>query len=181
MIRKQNQQGFTLLEILLVLVVMALVSIVAISSIPFGSSDADDRDAHSLYQRISLLQEDAILSGRSYGVTVTDNPPSVVFTQWLKGTWAPVPNEMMNSELQLASDEQIIVSAGGDVWLDKERLYQPNSDDDALSDKPKSEPQIMIYPNGMMTSFTLTINKKNGSVMSISATDGGDLVLKEGQ
>ena len=60
---KQTQPGFTLIEILLVLVLLSVTAVAVISTIPTNSKDVAKKYAQSFYQRIQLLNEEAILSG----------------------------------------------------------------------------------------------------------------------
>ena len=55
--------GFTLIEILLVLVLLSVTAVAVIATIPTNSKDVAKKYAQSFYQRIQLLNEEAILSG----------------------------------------------------------------------------------------------------------------------
>ncbi len=69
---KQTQPGFTLIEILLVLVLLSVSAVAVISTIPTNSKDVAKKYAQSFYQRIQLLNEEAILSGLDFGVRVDE-------------------------------------------------------------------------------------------------------------
>lgn len=72
-------RGFTLLEIMLVLVVISLGSMVVVMSLPDRSQDEVQQTAERLYQRLQLLSEDAIFSGRTYGLYVDEKSISFFF------------------------------------------------------------------------------------------------------
>ncbi len=182
----QNQQGFTLLEILLVLVVLSLVSVAVISTLPLGSTHSETDDVQTVYQRVQLLQEDAMLSGRTYGVQLDDSRTSVKFLAYEKGKWQLVPESMMNPDLKLSDDVTMTFQQGGSVWLNKERLYFPEKEqgtmDSEFSEKEKIvTPQIVIYSTGMITPFKLSFSGTVGSSSSISVTANGQLVMGDGQ
>ncbi|MCE0493857.1 prepilin-type N-terminal cleavage/methylation domain-containing protein [Vibrio salinus] len=181
--QNRNQEGFTLLEILLVLVVLSLVSIAVISSLPSGGGRPGNEDAQTFYQRVQLLQEDAMLSGRTYGVLLSDVRHQIQFLIYERGKWRSVPESMMNSELSLSDSVSVIFRPGGSVWLNKERLYDPeaenekeflSSDDD---EKKTENPQIVIYPNGMISAFELTFKMSETVIANISVANDGQLIL----
>lgn len=178
----QNQQGFTLLEILVVLVVLSLVSVAVISTLPFGTTHSETDDVQTAYQRIQLLQENAMLSGRTYGVQLNDTRTSVKFLTYTKGQWHPVPQAMMNSEFTISDDVTMTFQQGGSIWLNKDRLYFPEKKqgitDSEFGDKEKIvTPQIVIYSTGMITPFKLSFSGNSGSTSSISVTANGQLVM----
>lgn len=182
----QNQQGFTLLEILLVLVVLSLVSVAVISTLPLGSTNSETEDVETVYQRVQLLQEDAMLSGRTYGVQLDDGRTSVKFLAYEKGKWQLVPESMMNPDFTLSDDVTMTFQLGGSIWLNKERLFFPDKDqrttDSQFGEKEKIvTPQIVIYSTGMITPFTLSFSGSAGSSSSISVTANGQLVMGDSQ
>lgn len=61
-----------MLEILLVLVLVSLASVAVISTLPTSAKDESKIQAKSLYQRLLLLNEEAMLSGRDYGLRVDE-------------------------------------------------------------------------------------------------------------
>ena len=65
-------RAFTLIEILLVLVLLSLTAVAVIATIPTNAKDVAKQYAHSFYQRVQLLNEEAILSGLDFGIRVDD-------------------------------------------------------------------------------------------------------------
>lgn len=68
--RKHN--GFTLIEILLVLVLLSLTAVAVITTLPTSQKDLSKQYAQSFFQRLQLLNEEAVLSGKDFGVRVDD-------------------------------------------------------------------------------------------------------------
>lgn len=63
-------RGFTLLEILLVLVLVSVSAVAVIATFPVSVKDEAKISAQSFYQRLLLLNEEAILSGQDFGVRI---------------------------------------------------------------------------------------------------------------
>lgn len=63
-------RGFTLLEILLVLVLVSASAVAVIATFPVSVKDEAKISAQSFYQRLLLLNEEAILSGQDFGVRI---------------------------------------------------------------------------------------------------------------
>ena len=76
MMKKTTAQGFTLLEILLVLVLLSLVAVAVVATLPGNKTDHAKQDATRLYQRLQLLNEEAVLSGRDFGLRIGKNNTS---------------------------------------------------------------------------------------------------------
>jgi len=177
--KEQYQEGFTLLEILLVLVLMSLASIAVISSLP-SHIDRSNDDIKAMYQRIHLLQEDAILSSRSYGIFIHSSEHSVQFFSFNQERWDLVSKSMMNPELHFSNNVSVSFKLGANVWLNKERLYVPKRhSESSLSEEEDVSPQIVIYSNGMMTPFELSLTSENGLSSVITASDSGELTLEK--
>lgn len=64
--------GFTLIEILLVLVLLSLTAVAVIATLPTRSDERGKKYAQSFYQRLQLLNEEAVLSGKDFGVRVEE-------------------------------------------------------------------------------------------------------------
>lgn len=74
------KRGFTLLEILLVLVLLSMSAVAVIATLPSKQNDDAKEVAESLYQRLQLLNEEAILSGLDYGLRVDEKRTNCIFS-----------------------------------------------------------------------------------------------------
>ncbi|WP_117235623.1 type II secretion system minor pseudopilin GspH [Vibrio maerlii] len=169
-----HQQGFTLIEILLVLVILALSSVAVITTLPSGSDDRAKQQAQALYQRILLVGEEAILSGRDFGLYVDDTNARYQFLKLTSDGWQPLelPRLARNetdSTAQLPDDLTLSFAVGGDAWQQEDRLFKPGSlfDEEMFAEfedkKRYPTPQLLLLSSGEATPFQLGIYPKGST------------------
>ncbi|MDF9390203.1 type II secretion system protein GspH [Vibrio sp. 1151_11] len=159
-----SQRGFTLLEILLVLVLLSLSAVAVISTLPSTNNDDAKQYAMSLYQRLQLSNEEAILSGKDFGLRVDEKKSHLVFLSMEDKGWQPLESKKMASQLQLPEGLSLQFELGGSAWKNDDRLFKPGSlfDDDKFADeneqKKQLPPQVFILSSGELTPFILSIH-----------------------
>lgn len=176
-----RDSGFTLLEILLVLVLMSLASVAVISTLPVSAEDGAKKQAQSLYHRVSLLNEESMLSGKDFGLYIDDKASLLRFMALDSAGWKSLDDRQIKAELPLASNLALQFDLGGDVWNDKQRLFKPGSlfDEQMFAEQsdPNNlpKPQIFIMSSGEVTPFSVAIYPQQGD----SEQDGWRVVAKE--
>lgn len=175
-----SQRGFTLLEILLVLVLLSLSAVAVISTLPSTNKDDAKQYAMSLYQRLQLSNEEAILSGKDFGLRVDEKKSHLVFLSMEDKGWQPLESKKMASQLQLPEGLSLQFELGGNTWKNDDRLFKPGSlfDDDKFADegeqKKQLPPQVFILSSGELTPFVLSIHLNQQD-----AEQGWRVVVKE--
>ncbi|ASW79831.1 MULTISPECIES: type II secretion system minor pseudopilin GspH [Vibrio] len=175
-----SQRGFTLLEILLVLVLLSLSAVAVISTLPSTNNDDAKQYAMSLYQRLQLSNEEAILSGKDFGLRVDEKKSHLVFLSMEDKGWQPLESKKMASQLQLPEGLSLQFELGGSAWKNDDRLFKPGSlfDDDKFADegeqKKQLPPQVFILSSGELTPFVLSIHLNQQD-----AEQGWRVVVKE--
>ncbi|WP_114785866.1 type II secretion system minor pseudopilin GspH [Vibrio tetraodonis] len=178
--------GFTLLEILLVLVLVSLASVAVISTLPTNAKDESKKQAQSLYQRLLLLNEEAMLSGRDYGLRV-DEKKSTYYLMTLESEgWKKLNIEQIPYETKVEESATISLALGGSSWND-DRLFKPDGlfndelFDDLFEKKKLPPPQIFIVSSGEVTPFTVSIYPRQGDeeqdAWKVTAKENGQIVL----
>lgn len=173
--------GFTLLEILLVLVLMSLASVAVISTLPVNAEDGAKQQAQSLYHRLQLLNEEAILSGKDFGLHINDKTSQLRFMVLQAQGWQALQDTKIRAQSELPDNLALQLDLGGGVWKDKQRLFKPGSlfDEqmfaDEEADKRLPPPQILIMSSGELTPFSLAIYPQQGD----SEQDSWRIVAKE--
>ncbi|MGX9417947.1 type II secretion system minor pseudopilin GspH [Vibrio sp. RC27] len=166
----KSQQGFTLIEVLLVLAIIALTSFVVVISIPASAQDEAEQQARQLYHRISLIQDEALLSGQEFAVQVSAEQDKLTLLGMTQSGWKPLEWAKMKSEIAIADNVVLDFSLASGVWKDNDRLYIPQSFDSDTSlfeeekesdEEPKFDPQILIMSSGEITAFSLRFEEKN--------------------
>ncbi|MFM2596774.1 type II secretion system minor pseudopilin GspH [Vibrio fortis] len=165
---KTRLRGFTLIEILLVLVLLSLTAVAVIATIPTNAKDVAKQYAHSFYQRVQLLNEEAILSGLDFGIRVDEQKSTYVLMSLNSEGWQEVEFEKIPSKTELPEELSLSLKLGGGAWQDDDRLFNPGSlfDEDMFADleeekKPKP-PQIYILSSAELTPFTLSFYPNTG-------------------
>ncbi|ELB2832307.1 GspH/FimT family pseudopilin [Vibrio alginolyticus] len=177
--RKHN--GFTLIEILLVLVVLSLTAVAVISTLPTSQKDLSKQYAQSFFQRLQLLNEEAVLSGKDFGVRVDDAKSTYALLSLTSEGWQPLKLKQIPSKTKLEEDITLQLELGGGAWDNDERLFKPGSlfDEDMFAeeeDEKKIEPpQVFIFSSAEVTPFTLSFFPQNGDAFN----DGWRVIGKE--
>ncbi len=177
--RKHN--GFTLIEILLVLVLLSLTAVAVISTLPTSQKDLSKQYAQSFFQRLQLLNEEAVLSGKDFGVRVDDAKSTYVLLSLTSEGWQPLKLKQIPSKTKLEEDIALQLELGGGAWDNDERLFKPGSlfDEDMFAeeeDEKKIEPpQVFIFSSAEVTPFTLSFFPQNGDAFN----DGWRVIGKE--
>ncbi|PAR47805.1 type II secretion system minor pseudopilin GspH [Vibrio metoecus] len=160
-------RGFTLLEILLVLVLISVSAVAVIATFPVSVKDEAKISAQSFYQRLLLLNEEAILSGQDFGVRVDVDARSLTFLQLTaeKG-WQKWQNDKMTNQTTLKDGLQLDFELGGGAWQKDDRLFNTGSlfDEEMFADKKEEKqeppPQLFVLSSGEVTPFVLSVFPK---------------------
>lgn len=185
---KRRYSGFTLLEILLVLVLISLASVAVISTLPVNAEDSAKKYAQSFYHRVQLLNEEAILSGRDYGLYIEEKKSAYNVYQLASDGWQRLSGIEIPDRTELPDGLAISLTLGGNVWADKERLFEPGSlfDEEMFAEFEEEDrlipPQVFIVSSGEVTPFTLAVHPENRDADSdawrIIAKENGQIVLR---
>lgn len=181
------QKGFTLLEILLVLVLVSLASVAVISTLPTSSKDVAEKQAKSLFQRVLLLNEEAMLSGRDFGLRVDEKKSAYYLMSLESEGWQKLNIDQIPYETKLNASVVITLTLGGGVWADDDRLFKPGSlfDEDMFAEykeeKKLRPPQVFIVSSGEVTPFSIAIYPEQGDeeldAWKVVAKENGQVVL----
>ncbi len=174
-------RGFTLLEILLVLVLLAVASVAVIGTLPTSASDVAKQQARSFFQRIQLLNEEALLSGKEFGLRVDEKKSRYTLMQLGDKGWEELTLNDIPAVTELSDGVVMQFDLGSSAWQDKDRLFDPNEslfDDDKFaeekSEKKLPAPQVLITSSGEITAFTLALHLPRQGV-----NDGWRIIARE--
>ncbi len=177
----QKHNGFTLIEILLVLVLLSLTAVAVISTLPTSQKDLSKQYAHSFFQRLQLLNEESVLSGKDFGVRVDDVKSTYHLLMLTAEGWQPLEMKQMPSQTNLEGNIALQLDLGGGPWSDDDRLFEPGSlfDEEMFAeqeeDKPVKPPQVFVLSSAELTPFILSFFPENGDALN----DGWRVVGKE--
>ena len=176
MLNRTKHQGFTLLEIMLVIALMALTSVAVISTMAPSRNDEVHAVAQRLFQRIRLTSEDAVLSGRNYGVLFDEPKHRFLFEKLTTKGWQP----LTQSDLKIQGFKGVVelpdgitadMQMGSDQWQGRVE----DSEDARF-------PHVLILGSGDVTPMTLVFRKKYSSEVldswNLTIQENGDITLK---
>ncbi len=157
---KRSAAGFTLLEVLLVVVVMSLTAMMVVQTLPPSQNDVLQTQASRFYQRLQLLNDDAMLNGQDFGIYIEPNQFRYNYLLLTSEGWQPVEESKFFTETEMPQDIQFSYQLGSDIWQDEERLFKPGSlfDDDRFADleeKKVKPPQLFVLSSGEITPFVI--------------------------
>ncbi len=158
--RHSHQRGFTLIEVLIVVLIMGLATSFVVMSVG-GSTHKDNvkRAAHKMAALSNIALDQAVLSGRDYGVVVARD--KYHFVELKEQRWGPAQDELLKE--QQLEDIYLQAEVDGFVWLPDQvdysssALFSEREADEEQDEKEKPHiPQLLILSSGEMTPFKLT-------------------------
>ena len=161
--------GFTLIEILVVVVIIGVVTAGVLLSVTLTGRDHDlEQESERLVALFTYVREQAELQTREYGVRFAGDGYEFVAYDRRHAAWRSVPEDEALSPRHLP--------AGLGVSLQVEaRPVVLNAPADA-SDKT---PQVMVFSNGDLTSFAVTLARTGGlRSVTIAPSDRGEVVAQ---
>jgi len=202
-------RGFTLVEIMVVVVIIALLAAGAILSMSLVSGDNEpEQEGKRLTELMNYAHEQATLQTREFGLYLTDHDYRFVVFDPLRGVWVNVDDDDALRRRDLPSDLTLSLQVEArDVVLptaqDEQKQAAASQQAAAAQQSAASEagsaplpgpaalqglgsaaqslqPQVMIFSNGDLTSFQLTLQEGSHTV-TLQSDDQGDVQLHEPQ
>ncbi|HIF9330540.1 type II secretion system minor pseudopilin GspH [Photobacterium damselae subsp. damselae] len=177
--------GFTLIEIMLVMVLLALSSVAVIMTMPKNQNDEAKNEAVRFYQLSQLLSEDAMLTGRDYGIDVSAH--RYHFVELTQDGWQEIKEKTKYyNQVETPKAITLVYEKGGE-WQKKDRLFKQDklfSQEDLFEkdpdEKKRKPPQIVVMASGEITPFTVSFETSGEhQYWHVVATEIGDVKLLE--
>lgn len=154
----KKQQGFTLLELIIVMFVMAVVISLVAPSINFGSDSEKVEKASKRFKAVFDLASDyAMLNNYELGLIVKDN--NYRFVAFDGQRWIDFTAERYFEESNHEEGIELELELEGLIWAEGNLLNEVTFDveeEDDNEDKEMLSPQIFILSSGDITPFRLT-------------------------
>ncbi len=167
--------GFTLLEIMLVLVLLSVSAVAVIATFPNNQQDEIKQHSLRLFQRLQLLNEEAVLSGKDFGLYIDEPKRTYILMELKADGWQLIEIDRLPAETSLPESVSLNLTLGGEAWLEDDRLFEPGSlfDEDMFADEEKRKktlkpPQVLILASGENTPATVTFEAKDTAGEALS-------------
>jgi general secretion pathway protein H len=170
--------GFTLVELAIVAFIIALMAAVAIVAI--GSERRDEelvKEAERLDALFDYVREQAELQTRDFGLLVNRTGYSFVVYDVIAGEWRPAGEDDALRERKFPDGIlPAMVVEGRTIVLDKKR-----EDDEKKKNVEDFTPQLMIFANGDLTSFEVTLERGEDSARLYTDEQTNIKLLRPGE
>ena len=157
-------RGFTLVELLTVVFIIGMV--LATARLSFGVADSGRHareEAKHLANLLNLVAEQAVLTGKEYGVEVYRG--GYRFYRYSIEGWADVANDRLLRERQLPEVLELLLDIDGSRVAYTQQAEGPT-------------PQILLYSSDEQTDFVLTLRSRDsGADYRIGADANGRIVI----
>lgn len=157
--RRRRQHGFTLVEILVVVFIIATIISIAMLSIGvIGEDEELDTERVRLASLIQMIQDEAILQGREFGIEIMTSSYRFVEFDPLTRQWAEVPGDDLYRLRYLPEGLEF------ELYIDGKRIELQN-DPVKLEDpdKPTSAgsqpfaPHLFVFASGEFTAYEINL------------------------
>jgi general secretion pathway protein H len=159
---RQQQRGFTLIEIMVVVIIVATVASIALLSVGVGGEDNElDKERRRLATLIEVAQDDAMMQGREFGVELMTSSYRFVEFDPLTRQWAEVPGDELyrlrflpeGLEFALYIDEKLIPL--------KEDPQVLEDESDPMSSTPIKPymPHLFVFASGESSVYEIRLRR----------------------
>lgn len=188
------QNGFTLLEIMLVLLLMGMISAGVVMTLP--NNLTSEENIHWQAQRFSTVlqfaEDEALISGMELGILFAKNSYQFVFYDYKSKKWLAVVSELFEAKVELPESMELEYTLSGSVWdeivtdnqddfIDDDYLVEIEGDDELIS----LIPQVYVMSSGEVTPFSVVFSESKESTkqqtISATVTMSGVITLSESE
>lgn len=159
---RQLQRGFTLIEIMVVVIIVATVISIALLSVSVVGEDNElDKERRRLATLIEMVQDDALMQGREFGVELMRSSYRFVEFDPLTRQWAEVPFDDLyrlrflpeGVEFALYIDEKLIPLEEDPQVLDDE------SDSMTSANIQPYIPHLFVFASGESSVYEIRLRR----------------------
>lgn len=155
----RQQDGFTLIELMVVVVIVAILF--TYTTLAIRSDSAEDlikKEAFRLERLIQLAMEEAILRGEEYAIEI--HLDGYRFLRFTETQWLPLSDDKilrerelpLDMELEMSlEDTEIVIDLSSDPKTEQELELDDESEEESQDETSKAEPQIYLLSSGEIT------------------------------
>jgi general secretion pathway protein H len=178
-VRRVGERGFTLIELMVVVLIIGLMAAGIVLSVGVTGRDTVlEKESERAFQLIKYVREKAELQTREYGLYCGDHDYQFVTFDPRKQIWRPVDEDDALRARQLPEGLKLrLIVEGREIVLkapdDKEK-QKKKSKEELEKELRSFQPHVMLFSNGDLTSFALTVWREEPvRSVTIASTDKG--------
>ena len=179
MLQRRHNQGFTLLEILLVIVLLSLTAIVVVPTFPSASHDNAKLEAERFYQLIQLWNERSLISNQVLGVRVEQDNYQLLRLD--DNAWTRVAKtNRIATKVTMPKDIKLSVDVTGMVDTEDQLFSRESLFDEMDFNQQQQQinpPQLVMMGNGEQIAFSVIFSDNNERLWQVSGSDIGAFEL----
>ena len=171
---RQHNQGFTLIEILVVIVIVATIVSMALLSVGLVGEDAElDKERLRLASVIETIQDEALLQGREFGVEIMTSSYRFIEFDPLTRLWAEIPGDDLyrlrylpeGLEFELYVDDKRIP-----LEEDPKKLDDPDKPMLSAGAKPYV-PHLFVFASGESSAYEIRLRRPQTDQQLVMRSD----------
>ena len=183
--KRNNQQGFTLLEIMLVIVLIGIATSAVVMTLPSkGNKESDAKwQTQHFVTLFQFAEDEALMTGREFALVFKGNSYQFTTYDYKKKKWLAIKEGNLSKKRELQGALRLKYTLTGSVWDQIDTVEDDSfiKDEDrvhiARDEKIKSfKPQVFIMSSGEVTPFSLKIiedsrdSKHKSTLISVGMT-----------
>jgi general secretion pathway protein H len=166
-VSRRGQRGMTLIEILVVVVIIGILATIATLSVGLLGGDREiERESERLADGIALLQEQAQLEGRDYGLRVESSGYEFMRFDAFEQAWKTVEDDPGLAPRELPP------GLAFELWLEGRPVLLRREE------RPEQlRPQLFAWGSGDMTPYELSLVRRGASRVTLTGSADGAIEI----
>lgn len=175
----RRARGFTLIELLVVVLIIGITAVTVVLSISITGRDSElEKEGERLVALVNYAREKAELQTREIGLFCHDTDYEFLTYDGRKGIWRTIEEDetLRQRELPTGLTLRLIVE-GRPVVLKRRAPESKTSDEKEQLKRDKERvPHVMIFSNGDLTPFRLSVEREDGGrSIAMASNDQGKI------
>ncbi|HVY83388.1 MAG TPA: type II secretion system minor pseudopilin GspH [Steroidobacteraceae bacterium] len=176
---RRGAGGFTLIELLVVVLIIGITAATIVLSVGITGRDSElEKESDRLNALLNYAREKAELTSSEFGLYLHDNDYEFLRYDGRKALWRSVDEDdaLRLRELPAGLTLRLAVEGRPVVLKRAGAEKKPTTDEERDKRDKERVPHVMIFSNGDLTPFTLTVEREDaGRSITMASNDQGKI------